>query len=1153
MIIPNDFYTNLGSASIRTCWTSDVTKFDASSFYNWEQDDLPILDLEERTDFLWGRLGTPTSAVNGFSWVVSATATSDCTGDYFPTLSAALDKLPEVINAPYIIEIANLGDLGTLQLSNKIFGPRGSIEIVNRVMGNIGPAPHATFAYNSEKLRSGDVYGTASAVYIPNAILQLAAPATVMPSLASDLYGNRVKLNKAVFSSVLTTNASLSGNLTVFTRKNRPDINNRMTAALSSKNAVVPYEVAEITTIQPIKFNAYEISPETNDAINTYDASCINEISNTEIVWAAIGEGEDYPAVSIAYANKLQSVKVLNCNGPIYLRGLTVDGSGYGGREYGFEIKNSAVNLENCSVARCTKAGLLAVNSDVTILKGFVAYRNYSFDISGNRSTGPWLTKIKNPNRVSGQSTLAAGIDLVNSNLTYKSTYARDYALYASAFATGDYANVLTNTGIFLGLTGIDQYIPVPSYTWLNCLSKNDIGIKAHNSTINGGKNELDGSAAISYYDSSELVLELNTEAGMLLSNSKVNYDGKLYFYGNYVGLNSEGSELSLESINCKYNQKEAIDLKNSKLKYNKDLYRIYDFAAAKNHQVGLFLNGTHLKLTNSEFSYTDGPSLPDLYDRFVASGSFGITQDISSQRGLKPGIIVDSNSKLNLIHVGVETSESFTDTGKPLFGSISVTDGSELVLNGTKNYATKIIGPTGYTNQENKCGLYAGNHSTIKIHGPTVIAKFAVDALADNSSKIEIAPHRDSEGRLNVSSFNLADRTNHTSVELHSTRACLVADNNSILTFEDLGDYRTFWNRGAYGSSVVLSGIDYLTGDSGKLNYATYTSGGSLQFYPNPNDILHYPPGTDSPAITLYSNNAMAENAYGYNCFFVTALGDVAQNQTLSSITLGGMCLRALNGSKVNVDNTHFPCGWWNPSGVIYDVSGAESPLNCNRTFIWNIADLSQLDAKLVSVSGLHPADAAYFGPSGVWGAASAAPLTTPNTSSVSILDLYGRSTNHRYSNPSALNQGPFRLYFSVDPAVNWALNTSLQGSGYAAQVYSQGYQFSGNLVFPGTVSSAYKSIIKESGSSLVVSGFYYANELLESPDAVRALLDDSAANTFANAKHNSVGKSNLGKVVSIYYPYTGVYGGDSAGSQYKDAGRGVKSVNTFDLEKSN
>jgi len=73
----------------------------------------------------------------------------------------------------------------------------------------------------------------------------------------------------------------------------------------------------------------------------------------------------------------------------------------------------------------------------------------------------------------------------------------------------------------------------------------------------------------------------------------------------------------------------------------------------------------------------------------------------------------------------------------------------------------------------------------------------------------------------------------------------------------------------------------------------------------------------------------------------------------------------------------------------------------------------------------------------------------------------------------------------------------------------------------------------------------------MVHSPHTIKAVLDDSAANTFANAKHNSVGKSGLANTVEIYEPYNTGFGGDSTSD--KANGKGVASVNNFDLRKYN
>ena len=168
MFLKNDIYTSSGALKLYHCWTDKVTKYDSSSFYNWEQDDLPIFDLEERTHYLWEQFGYPTSSIPGVALVVSADAPASaiaCNKNIFRTVSAAVEALPQVINFPIIMEVANFGNLGDLRLTNYKFGPRGSLEIINRnfsrsfaVLGSLDPfskglidtqSPYETFKYVS--------------------------------------------------------------------------------------------------------------------------------------------------------------------------------------------------------------------------------------------------------------------------------------------------------------------------------------------------------------------------------------------------------------------------------------------------------------------------------------------------------------------------------------------------------------------------------------------------------------------------------------------------------------------------------------------------------------------------------------------------------------------------------------------------------------------------------------------------------------------------------------------------------------------------------------------------------------------------------------------------------------------------------------------
>ncbi len=145
-----DLYTTSGSSTLYNSWTSTVTKFGTSSFYNWEEDNLPLYDLEERSYYLWEKAGFPTSAIPGMALAVSGDATtSDLEGNtnLFLDLSSCIAALPEVIRFPIIIEVANYGELGKLELHNIKFSELGSLEIINRG--------------TSKKYTSETIYGTA--------------------------------------------------------------------------------------------------------------------------------------------------------------------------------------------------------------------------------------------------------------------------------------------------------------------------------------------------------------------------------------------------------------------------------------------------------------------------------------------------------------------------------------------------------------------------------------------------------------------------------------------------------------------------------------------------------------------------------------------------------------------------------------------------------------------------------------------------------------------------------------------------------------------------------------------------------------------------------------------------------------------------------
>ena len=80
----------------------DVHKFDASSFYNWEQDNLPVLDLEVRSNVLRQYLGL--TDVTGVTLTVSADAPKSASSlGVYQTVQDALEVVPRRLRFPLLI------------------------------------------------------------------------------------------------------------------------------------------------------------------------------------------------------------------------------------------------------------------------------------------------------------------------------------------------------------------------------------------------------------------------------------------------------------------------------------------------------------------------------------------------------------------------------------------------------------------------------------------------------------------------------------------------------------------------------------------------------------------------------------------------------------------------------------------------------------------------------------------------------------------------------------------------------------------------------------------------------------------------------------------------------------------------------------------
>ena len=100
-----DVYTTSGDIKLFNTWP-DVDKFTTSAFYNWEQDNIPITDLEQRSYELWEKQGFPTSSIPGMAYVVSSAQGIEdpniVSANIFTDLESAIDALPNNIRFPII-------------------------------------------------------------------------------------------------------------------------------------------------------------------------------------------------------------------------------------------------------------------------------------------------------------------------------------------------------------------------------------------------------------------------------------------------------------------------------------------------------------------------------------------------------------------------------------------------------------------------------------------------------------------------------------------------------------------------------------------------------------------------------------------------------------------------------------------------------------------------------------------------------------------------------------------------------------------------------------------------------------------------------------------------------------------------------------------
>jgi len=1222
----------------------DVRKYTASSFYNWEQDNIPIDDLESRTNSLGASIGLTATGIDGATLVLSGTA--DTANSVYDNIDDIVNRIPKILTFPLLVEICNYGNLGDLKLEGITIKDNGSLEIINRNHGQALYGDSTNSYIKTTENATGYPFGTelgcvsvsSTPIYTAIAAAQCARHSVTCYSAASwnqniRAFGTKHSSTNTNFEEPIFwtsgTNAFITGT----------------SHQLSGNVYDSTYDVTVSADADPLEFNTASQQSLRDD---NYLAPMV---------------AEDIVSPMYAYGNYFTSVKVENCHGAqIQLKNVCVDGvSATGAIVYkhdnsiGFDIQNSDVVLTSCASFRNTDAGFKITNSNVDIEGGIIGYRNYPLDggtTNGSRTssgfvdTDIWDIASNGNGFEASRSTIKFDETLSLTNVSGTSNLGKHGFMMMSNGGNG----------------------------WLFDKCKVIGGVGGHNSSQEQGAGNED-------FQTTQLISAFNKINGFTIDSSQVKYQGILRSQGNEIhGIHASNSTVGSMGLISEVNGDTGLLLDSSEYVYNIGANKYttsYDldlssWISRAGHSentpaVLLDLNSVqNLTVTNSS-KFSDnkignsgrragvigGRSGNTDADRtqamFATNGSIVDSGSVSEyEKGTVPLISVSNNSYARLLGLAAQgdilkgsTGNNLNPSGSVKGRVLSVTDNSKVDLYGTSAYNTTLGMSYSISSVEDlkptwtRSAVYAGQNSKIRISGPTKISNFGVAALAEDNSKIEIGPALSELGTPDIS-LDPTDPSGHSLVELHATRACLVANNKSTIEMIKCG--------AAVTGATINSVEDNLDRDN-------YHSNSFIQFYPNGfTEELMNPSGGKYEDLTL--GNAVSSIS-GWRNRNTPGLDSFASPNRLNhnSNSTGGMCVRAVGGSNVIVDQSNFEVRMnaRDLSGAYYNIdgsgnegiggytgSGAETNTPDflgtstnhyagSQIFMWNIADNSRIVASNLKVNSVDPSAAGFHGPSGRWGVPSDVQGGTQQ--SMGPLDYYGDTGAYQVDMSKAAgqyNHGPFRLmagissdlmsYFETVDTNNDGIPMSGGGSeasglgGTAiAQINAQGYAAPG-IAASGIVGADYRShsLMEPSrnysgginvygqpifggrpGIASTVSNIvgldrrYLSNSMLEDSELtpaynvgsgsvntemfpqfpippihmewqgyLRNFLDESAGDTFANAKH---GANKLVKLCSIFRsntdPLLGGEGRDGSGDY--TFGHGVRSLNIFDLNK--
>jgi hypothetical protein len=950
MVSYKDITSSGGTAIVPLSFQESVPKYDPSSFYNWEQDNIPLWVLQERGDTLWAQAGYPGGNPEGMTFVLSSTGSFDEAQGIYDNIDDITERIPKRLKFPVLIELCSYGALGTLDLANITCEGDGRLEVRNQTYFE---------DLNASAVSVGN-YATSPVGPTPaiDGVRSLAGSSIMLgvSSTRSELvYGNQTSWNDnaRIFCMQGPDTDRQANNLTVHIASG---------ASLGTNNnqfAFAPYTSALDQTIYdgdafPVFGSA---TAEDRDADNQ---PMIEKRDNT------MTAGQ---STTVGYGNWFSSVNIKDCQGTIIFRNILVDGSNQKAdtqtpaciheTENGWNIENSDVIMDNNASIRNVETGFFIKNSRIKATGHWIAWRNYTKE-----------GKTASDRKKDGKGVLA-----INSDLLWDTTYYTD------------------------------------SRKYLNWFGKSERGLETRNSTIRGGiysnivssvpnaGSQCNGLDTVDAYGTSLLYCSgaggdmktsiLNAadcnENGFHFEGSDVEFYGRLNGYLNQQnGLKALRSQVRLPQFTFNHNSKFGLNLEGSQLTYgwgideivdevgSADFVKVDGYPAAiyTQNAVGVDTPNLAKRIRNrAQFNVDSNnqnvlcdkssaisPARMNLMNRYYgkwggadwvatdagnpyAIGGTGVFNMPATNFGATPyrtnnlpAMVITNNSDMELLNVNYAISS--TDTGK---GRVAIaSNGSNVYFRGTSGSTTTMNYFPVNTNARQfrswlTAGVAATDNSNVFMTGPTKSARFGINVLAENNSNFISTPPTiiGTDNALDVSGYELIDPAgglntsgNHTSLELHSTRSCVVINRNSNMRLYGLGGKvvsRADGTVAADSVDVLATGYaDTFLGDQNN-QWALSTSGGYVKFYPNA-----FVSGTDfDDGISLGNFNSQTFDAESRYLLDNRATNPYDRHD---GGTTGGMCVRAVGGSNVDINLVNFQmyCQPGTLSGAFFNRSGS-------------------------------------------------------------------------------------------------------------------------------------------------------------------------------------------------------------------------------------